>query len=122
MPAKSILRRVVGLAAVGLTGLGSACPGAGIQPAWAGSVQTPECQRDLLVADSDIRASQNRLGDKANASIKDLCPVWRQHVDIAGKAAATYQRCLTGTDQRVKVAETKASIADFQQALKTNCR
>jgi hypothetical protein len=91
-------------------------------PALAGSVQTPECQRDLLVADSDIRASQNRLGDKATASIKDLCPLWRQHVEVAGKAAATYQRCLTGTDQRVKVAETKSTIADFEQALKGNCR
>lgn len=88
----------------------------------AGSVATPECQRDLLVADSDIRASQNRLGDKATAATKELCPLWRQHVVVARKASATYRTCLTGTDQRVKVADTNASIADFEQALKTSCR
>lgn len=91
-------------------------------PAFAGSVQTPECQRDLLVADSDIRASQTRLGDKATAATKDLCPLWRQHVDVARKASSTYRRCLTGTDQRVRVADTNASIADFEQALKSSCR
>jgi hypothetical protein len=90
--------------------------------AWAGSVPTPECQRDLLVADSDIRTSQNRLGDRANASTKELCPLWRQHVVAARKASGIYKRCLTDTDQRVRVADTNASIADFEQALKSSCR
>lgn len=91
-------------------------------PAQAGTVQTPECQRDLLVADSDIRASQNRLGDKANAPTKELCPLWRQHVDVGRKAASTYKHCLTGTDQRARVADVNSSVADFEQALKSTCR
>ncbi len=95
-----------------------ACAGAG----WAGSVSTTECQRDLLVADSDMRASQTKLAGMASASQKDLCPVWRKHVDLARNASAIYKRCLTGTDQRVKTADMNATAADFEQALASACK
>jgi hypothetical protein len=90
--------------------------------AWAGSVPTTECQRDLLVADSDMRASQAKLASMATAPQKDLCPVWRKHVDLAKNASSIYRRCLTGTDQRVKTADMNATAADFEQALASACK
>jgi hypothetical protein len=88
----------------------------------AGSLSTAQCQRDLLVADSDMRASQIKLAGMASASQKDLCPVWRNHVDKARNASAIYKRCLTGTDQRVRTADMNATVADFEQALSTACK
>jgi hypothetical protein len=91
-------------------------------PAFAGQVQTPECQRDLLVADSDVRMSQIRISGKASASTKELCPLWREHAAIARKAGAIYKRCLTGTDQRVRTGDMSTMAADFDQAVATSCK
>ena len=95
---------------------------AGAPAAWAGQVQTPECQRDLLVADSDIRMSQIKISGKAAASTKELCPLWREHAATARKAGAIYKRCLTGTDQRVRTADMSSMAADFDQAVATSCK
>ena len=114
------MRRV--LTPVLLAGLALAGPVATGRPASAGSLSTAECQRDLLVADSDMRASQVKLAAMSTASQKDLCPVWRKHVDKARNASAIYKRCLTGTDQRVRTADMNATVADFEQALATACK
>jgi hypothetical protein len=90
-------------------------------PVWAGKVNTPECQRDLLVANSDVQTSQVRIAAKAAASTKELCPLWREHAGIARKAGAIYQRCLTGTDQRVRTADMASMAADFDQAIASSC-
>lgn len=90
--------------------------------AHAGKVNTPECQRDLLVADSDVQTSQVRIAAKATASTKELCPLWREHAGIALKARATYQRCLTGTDQRVRTADMASMAADFDRAVAGSCK
>ncbi len=96
--------------------------GAATGPALAGSVSTPECQRDLLVANSRVEQSHQKVVALAEASQKDLCPAWKAYAEQARAASATYRRCLTGTDQRVRVAEMNAAAADFEDAFKSRCK
>ena len=93
----------------------------GSQAAWAGSVATPECQRDLLVTNSRIDQAHRTVVSLADGSQKALCPAWKSYADQARAAAGTYKRCLTGTDQRVKVADMNAAAADFDEAYKSRC-
>ena len=65
----------------------------------AGTVQTPECKRDLLVVESELSLGQARLAKLTDASRKEQCTVWRQHVDLARKAGPHFagaRRTLNG--------------------------
>ena len=42
--------------------------------------------------------------------------VWRQHVEMARKAGATYRRCKTDTEQRVISADMDAQVNEFNAA------
>ncbi len=88
----------------------------------AGTVQTPECRRDLLVVESELSLGQARLAKLTDASRKEQCSVWRQHVDMARKAAATFRRCKTDTERRVMSADMDTQVNDFSAAIASTCK
>jgi hypothetical protein len=81
-----------------------------------------ECRRDLLVADSLVRKSRDRLLGAASATLAVQCPVWREHVDAARKASAIHGRCTAGPE-RVRIqAELAETAADFSAQIKARCK
>jgi hypothetical protein len=88
----------------------------------AGTVQTPECRRDLLVVESELSLGQARLAKLTDATRKEQCTVWRQHVDMARKAGATFRRCKTDTERRVMAADMDTQVNDFTTAIASTCK
>jgi hypothetical protein len=88
----------------------------------AQSAPSAECRRDLLVADSLVRKSRDRLLGAANATLAVQCPIWREHVEAARKAAAIHGRCSKGPE-RVRIqAELDETASDFAAQVKARCK
>ncbi len=92
--------------------------GAGV----AGTVDTAECRRDLIVLESDLKTAQTQLAKVQDAPRAELCAAWRQQIATFKKAAATYRRCKTGTDQRVLSSQMDSQALDFQSAIDQMCK
>ncbi len=99
-----------------------ACLLAGLAPAMAGTVDTAECKRDLLVLDSELSQAQAKLVKAQDSSRSEQCGVWREQIGAFKKAAATYRRCKTGTDRRVMSAQMDSQALDFQSAIDQMCK
>ncbi|MHB2167265.1 hypothetical protein [Alsobacter sp. R-9] len=108
------------LLSAGLAGVIAPFPGA--FPAAAGTVPTPECQRDLIVTQSDLRQAEQALSGAANAPKDQLCKVWRDQIAVFKKSAATYRRCKTDTERRVLSAQMDSQALDFQSAVDQLCK
>ncbi|MCP8938834.1 hypothetical protein NK718_09935 [Alsobacter sp. SYSU M60028] len=94
----------------------------GVAAASAGTVQTPECKRDLLVLDSEAKLGQDRLARAQEAPRRELCEIWRRHVEFAKRAGATYRRCKTDTERRVLSGDMDTQVQDFQAAIASQCK
>jgi multidrug resistance efflux pump len=95
---------------------------AGLAPAMAGTVDTAECRRDLIVLESELSQAQAKLVKAQDGSRTDQCTTWREQIVAFKKAAATYRRCKTGTDRRVLSAQMDSQALDFQSAIDQMCK
>jgi hypothetical protein len=95
-------------------------------PAAAAVIRTPECQRDLAVADQligGIRQRETRL----NAAIgrndtTAACGFLRENArDMAGARERMY-RCMTGFEQRENIGQIDASLGDIRAVLAARCK
>ena len=91
-------------------------------PARAGTVDSAECRRDLLVLESDLSQAQAKLVKAQDATRTEQCAVWREQISTFKKASATYRRCKTGTDRRVLSAQMDSQALDFQNAIDQTCK
>ncbi|PSC04068.1 hypothetical protein SLNSH_15790 [Alsobacter soli] len=90
--------------------------------AQAAAPDSAECKRDLMVADSLMRQSRERLLNAASAPLATQCPVWRQHVEAARKANAIQGRCQTGMGKSVIQAELVNTATEFEAQIKARCK
>jgi hypothetical protein len=88
----------------------------------AGTVETAECRRDLLVTDSELSLAQTRLVKAQEGSRQDQCDAWREQIATFRKASATYKRCKTDTERRVLSAQMDSQVNDFQSAIAQVCK
>lgn len=95
---------------------------AGLAPAMAGTVDTAECRRDLIVLESELSQAQAKLVKAQDGSRADQCTTWREQIAVFKKASATYRRCKTGTDRRVMSAQMDSQALDFQSAIDQMCK
>jgi hypothetical protein len=95
---------------------------AGVAPAMAGTIDTAECRRDLIVLESELSQAQAKLVKAQDGSRADQCTTWREQIVAFKKAAATYRRCKTGTDRRVLSAQMDSQALDFQSAIDQMCK
>ena len=79
------------------------------------------CKRDLLVAESSIITSRERL-QKAGETLPEQCRTWRQHVDTMRRTSAILTRCLTTPDKARRAADLDASAAEFAGLVRERCR
>jgi len=90
--------------------------------AGAGTVDSAECRRDLIVLESDLSQAQAALVKAQDATRTEQCTVWREQIATFRKASATYRRCKTGTDRRVLSAQMDSQALDFQNAIDQTCK
>ena len=90
--------------------------------AQAGTVDTAECRRDLLVLDSELSTAQAKLVKAQDGSRQVQCTVWREQIATFKKASALYKRCKTDTDRRVLSGQMDSQVNDFQSALDQMCK
>lgn len=88
----------------------------------AGTVDTAECRRDLLVMDSELSTAQAKLVKAQDGSRQEQCNVWREQIATFKKASTLYKRCKTDTERRVLSGQMDSQVNDFTSALNQMCK
>jgi hypothetical protein len=91
-------------------------------PAVAGVVDTPECRRDLAVADRLVHGIRLREPQIKPDDLTRACRLVRQNLEDMVKARGPMDRCITGHDRGENVAQMDASIEDIRYVLAQKCR
>ena len=91
-------------------------------PAAAAVVGTPECRRDLAMADRLVHGIRLREQQMRRDDILGACRLLRQNLDDMVKARGPMARCMTGHDRGENVAQIDASIGDIRDVLAQRCR
>jgi hypothetical protein len=89
--------------------------------AWADSVKTPECQRDLAAANALINTIAAREKQFVKGDLTKNCALLRQNLVEMVKAREPMDRCLTGHDHEENVGQIDDSIEDVRAVLADKC-
>lgn len=91
------------------------------EPALADIVQTPECRRDLTVANKLIAGIAARDKQFVPGDLAKNCALLQQNLDDMVKARDPMARCMTGHDRGENVGQMDASIGDIREVLANKC-
>ena len=91
-------------------------------PAVAGSVNSPECRRDLAMADQLVHSVRLRENSVRPGDFDGLCRLLRRNLQDMSSAREPMNRCLTGRNHGENVAQMDASIGDIRAVLAKHCR
>lgn len=90
-------------------------------PAAAGSVDTPQCRRDLATADRLVHGIRLREAQFVAGDMATNCRLLRRNLADMMEARGPMDRCLTGHDHGETVAQMEASIEDIRSAIARHC-
>src|SRR5262245_45116694 len=90
-------------------------------PVAAGIVDTPECRRDLALADRLVHGVRLREGSVQPGDYAGLCRLLRQNLQDMTRARDPMARCMTGHERGENVAQMDASIGDIRYVLSRHC-
>jgi len=94
----------------------------GAGPAWADTIKTPQCQRDLAAANGLIDAIARREKQFVAGDLATNCRLLRQNLVDLINAREPMMRCLTGHDLGENVGQMDDSIGDIRAVLADKCR
>jgi hypothetical protein len=89
--------------------------------AWAGTLDTPTCKRDLTAASAGVGEISARLKSVAKASGEEKCAIYRQHFLAVVKARAVFANCKTGADRDADIGRLDGTIEDINGAIAESC-
>ena len=89
--------------------------------AWAETVRTPDCQRDLAMANNLIDMIAAREKQFVKGDLAKNCALLRQNLVDLTNARAPMDRCLTGHDHGENVGQIDDSIEDLRAVLADKC-
>jgi len=84
-------------------------------------VQTPECRRDLTVANKLIAGIAARDKQFVPGDLAKNCALLQRNLDDMVKARDPMARCMTGHDRGENVGQLDASIGDIREVLANKC-
>jgi hypothetical protein len=87
----------------------------------AGIVETPECRRDLALADQLIHGVRLRENSVQPGDYVGLCRLLRQNLQDMTRARAPMARCMTGHERGENVVQMDASLEDIRFVLAKHC-
>ncbi|HEV8677904.1 MAG TPA: hypothetical protein VGQ90_00915 [Stellaceae bacterium] len=88
---------------------------------WAGVVDTPQCRRDLALADQLIHAVRLRENSLQKGDFVGLCRLLRQNLEDMTRAREPMARCLTGHELGENVGQMDASLGDIHYVIGKHC-
>src|SRR5205809_7973703 len=91
-------------------------------PAAAGVVDTPECRREMAMADRLVHGIRLREPQIKPDDLARVCRLVRQNLEDMVKARGPMDRCMTRHDRGENVAQMDASIEDIRYVLAQKCR
>jgi hypothetical protein len=91
------------------------------QPAIAGMIDSPECRRDLMMADQLIHAVRLRENSVQPGDFVGLCRLLRQNLQDMTRAREPMARCMTGHERGENVGQMDASLDDIRFVLSQHC-
>jgi hypothetical protein len=89
--------------------------------AWADTVSTPDCQRDLASANALINGIAAREKQFVKGNLAKNCALLRQNLVDLTNARGPMDRCLTGHDHGENVGQIDDSIEDVRAVLADKC-
>ena len=92
-----------------------------LRGATAGVIDSPECRRDLAMADQLIHAVRLRENSVQPGDFVGLCRLLRQNLQDMTKAREPMARCMTGHDLGENVGQMDESIGDISFILSMHC-
>src|SRR6478672_8432073 len=87
------------------------------QAAIAGVIDSPECRRDLAMADQLIYAVRLRENSVQPGDFVGLCRLLRQNLQDITRARKPMARCMTGHERGENVGQMDASLDDIRFVL-----
>jgi hypothetical protein len=90
-------------------------------PTVADTVRTPDCQRDLAVANALIDKIAARENQFVKGDLTRNCALLRQNLVDMVKAREPMDRCITGHDHGENIGQMDASIGDIRAVLAEKC-
>jgi hypothetical protein len=90
-------------------------------PAPAGIVETPECRRDLALADQLIHSVRLHENSVRPGDYVGLCRLLRQNLQDMTRAREPMARCMTGHERGENVGQMDASLEDIRFVLAKHC-
>jgi hypothetical protein len=91
-------------------------------PAAADVLKTPECQRDLAMANGLISAIATREKQFVPGDLAKNCKLLKQNLVDMVKAREPMDRCITGHDHGENLGQMDASIDDIRAVLADKCQ
>jgi hypothetical protein len=91
-------------------------------PAPADVVNTPECRRDLAMANGLINAIAARESQFVAKDLAKNCALLTQNLADMLKAREPMDRCITGHDHGENLGQIDDSIGDIRAVLADKCR
>ncbi len=91
------------------------------QVAIAGVIDSPECHRDLAMADQLIHAVRLRENSVQPGDFVGLCRLLRQNLQDMTRAREPMARCMTGHERGENVGQMDASLDDIRFVLSKHC-
>src|SRR5262245_24892052 len=92
-----------------------------LEPAYAGTVDTPACRRDLVTAAAGVTDLAARLKGLARTAEEAKCAAYRQQFLVVVKARAVFANCKTGPDREADVGRLDGTIEDINGAIAQTC-
>src|SRR3954449_4280249 len=92
-----------------------------MQGATAGMFDSPECRRDLAIADQLIHAVRLRENSVQPGDFVGLCRLLRQNLQDMTRAREPMARCMTGHELGENVGQMDASLGDIGSVLSRHC-
>jgi len=92
-----------------------------VNPALAGTIDTPDCRRDLAAAGRLVNAIAGRENSVKPQDIAGLCRLLRRNLPDMMKARDAMDRCLTGHEHGENVGRMDVSIQDIRYVLAAKC-
>jgi hypothetical protein len=89
--------------------------------AWADTLKTPECQRDLAAANALIDAIAARESQFVKDDLAKNCALLRQNLADLLNARGPMDRCITGHDHGENLGQIDDSIEDVRAVLADKC-
>ncbi|HWD57011.1 MAG TPA: hypothetical protein VG308_01940 [Stellaceae bacterium] len=87
----------------------------------ADTVKTPDCQRDLAMANRLVTAIAAREKQFVKGDLARNCALLRQNLVDLVKAREPMDRCITGHDHGENLGQIDASIEDVRAVLAEKC-